>query len=75
MLAILLAIKKWHPYLVGHTFVIRTDQRSLKYLWDQRITTDSQQKWIVKLLGYDFVIEYKQGVENIAADALSRRDN
>ena len=44
MLAILLAIKKWHPYLVGRTFVIRTNQRSLKYLWDQRIATDAQQK-------------------------------
>jgi len=72
MLALVTSVKKWRPYLLGHRFVIRTDLRSLKFLWDQAIATEAQQKWLLKLMGYDFLIEYKKGHDNRAADALSR---
>jgi len=72
MLAIVVAVQLWRPYLLGHKFVIQTDQRNLKYLLEQRITTPEQQKWVSKLLGYDYEIVYKAGKENSAADALSR---
>jgi len=52
---------------------VRTDHHSLKYLWDQTIVIETQQKWLVKLVGYDFIIEYKKGSKNSAADALSRQ--
>lgn len=35
--------------------------------------TVAQQKWITKLIGYDFIMEYKNGKENKVADALSRQ--
>lgn len=72
LLAIVFAIKKWQHYLSVQSFVIRTDQKSLKYLLDHKLSTPFQQKWLSKLAGFDFSIEYKAGKENRAADALSR---
>ena len=47
----------------------------MKYILEQRIATPAQQKWLTKLLGYLFIVEYKKGNENKVADALSRRSD
>lgn len=39
---------------------------------EQRISTSLQQRWLSKLIGFDYTIRYKKGKENHAADALSR---
>ncbi|GAU28429.1 hypothetical protein TSUD_54810 [Trifolium subterraneum] len=72
LMAIGLAIQHWRPYLLGRKFVFSTDQRSLKQLLQQRISTAEQQNWAAKLLGNDFEIIYKQGKMNKGVDALSR---
>lgn len=74
LLALVLAIKKWRPYLLGQAFKVKTDQQSLKHLLEQRIGTPMQQRWVTKLLGYDMLVEYKKGKENKVADALSRKE-
>lgn len=60
------------PYLLGQRFIIHTDQRSLKYFLEQKKITPKQQKWLAKLMGYEYKICYCPGCENAVADALSR---
>nr|GEV60752.1 putative mitochondrial protein [Tanacetum cinerariifolium] len=59
-------------YLLNIYFKTKTDHFRLKYLLIQKLTTPFQLKWIPKLLGYDYEIVYKRGVDNAAANALSR---
>lgn len=68
LLALVTAVSKWRHYLEGHHFIIKTD------LLEQRITTPLQQKWLSKLLGLSYEIQYKQRVGNRVVDALSRRE-
>lgn len=75
LLAIVFAVQKWEQYLTGNPFIIKTDQKSLKWLLQQKISTPFQQFWLSKLLGFDYEIQYKQGKENMTADALSRVSN
>jgi len=70
--AITTAVKKWRQYLLGHHFVILTDHRSLKELMNQVVQTPEQHKYLARLLGFDYVIQYRVGKSNVVADALSR---
>lgn len=44
------------------------------HILTQQIQTPEQQKWITKLIRYDYEIQYKPGRKNKVADALSRVD-
>lgn len=72
--AIVMAIQKWKAYLLGRCFIITIYYQILKYLLDQKIGTHMQQKWLSKILGYDFVVQYKKGPKNRVADAFSRQE-
>jgi len=50
------------------------DHDSLKYILEQRLSSEEQQNWVTKMLDYDFEIIYKKGKKNVVADALSRKD-
>lgn len=65
-------MKKWHNYLQGRHFIIRIDHHSLNYFPSQRANNQFQQKWVAKLMGFDYEIHYKKAIENLVADALSR---
>ncbi|CAO2169811.1 unnamed protein product [Urochloa humidicola] len=72
-LAILLAVQQWRAYLQHNEFIIFTDQKSLTQLTEQRLHTHWQQKVFSKMLGLQYRVVYKQGIDNRVADALSRK--
>lgn len=70
--AIIIAIKKWRQYLLGHSFVILMDHGSLKELMAQLMPTPEQQKYLLHLMGYDFTIQYRSSRTIVVADVLLR---
>ncbi|CAM8951058.1 unnamed protein product [Rhodiola kirilowii] len=69
--ALVSAVQKWRHYLLGGHFIIHTDHQPLRAMMTQVIHTPEQQRWMAKLMGYDFEVVYKPGHDNQPADALS----
>lgn len=61
-LAVLEALKKWRHYLIANELLIRTDQRSLKFMTGQKVSEGIQQKLLLKQLEFNYKIEYKNGL-------------
>jgi hypothetical protein len=74
MLAILHAVQKWRPNLIERHSKVKTDHEILKYFLEQQLSSEEQQKWVTKMLGYDFEIIYKKGKHNFVANSLSRKE-
>ncbi|XP_074555934.1 uncharacterized protein LOC141811777 [Curcuma longa] len=73
MYALVRALETWQHYLWPKEFVIHTDHESLKHLKSQSKLNRRHAKWVEFIESFPYVIKYKRGMENIVADALSRR--
>ncbi|OMO70131.1 reverse transcriptase [Corchorus capsularis] len=71
--ALVRALQTWQHYLWPKEFVIHTDHESLKYLRGQQKLDKRHAKWSEFIESFPYVVRYKQGKENVVADALSRR--
>jgi len=77
LLAIVLACEHWAGYLEGSQcpILVRTDHQPLTWLNTRPVVTARLARWVARLTGYDFKIDYVKGKENVVADALSRRSD
>ena len=71
-LAVVWSIDELRHYLQGHKFLIRTDHLALKYLMTTKDLQGRLARWALKIMEYDFDIDYIKGKDNKVADALSR---
>ncbi|PKI36927.1 hypothetical protein CRG98_042684 [Punica granatum] len=71
--ALVRALETWQHYLWSKEFVIHTDHELLKHLKGQNKLNRRHSKWVEFIEMFPYVIQYKQGKENVVADALSRR--
>ena len=73
-LACVWAVERWHKYLWGRTFVLRTDHQALRSLLTTRGIGRAGMRisrWASRLMVYSFSVEHVRGDTN-PADALSR---
>lgn len=68
--AIVKAVKTFEPFLQAVPFTVHCDHRNLQYL--SKSTSSKLQRWRLTLAEFDFVIKHIPGLDNVAADALSR---
>ena len=67
------ALERWQHYLWPKEFVIHSDHEPLKLLKGEGKLNRRHAKWIEFIETFPYIIKYKQGKEDIVADALSRR--
>ena len=72
LLAIIRALAKWQMDLLGYSFEVWTDHRTLEYCGTQRDLLRRQAQWMEFLSHHDATIHYLLGKKNCAADVLSR---
>ncbi|KRZ44323.1 Retrovirus-related Pol polyprotein from transposon 17.6 [Trichinella pseudospiralis] len=74
--AIIEAIRHWKHYLTRRHFTIKTDQKSVSFMFSKRnvskIKNDKIMRWKIELSCYDFDIIHRPGKDNVTPDALSR---
>ncbi|KAF4650241.1 hypothetical protein FOZ61_000500, partial [Perkinsus olseni] len=70
--AIFQALERFRHYHIGHPLevVVLSDHRPLQ--WLKKASTPKLQRWLLATAQYKFTVKYRQGRENVVADALSR---
>nr|GEX03164.1 reverse transcriptase domain-containing protein [Tanacetum cinerariifolium] len=75
MLAVVYAFEKSRSYLIMNKSIVYTDHSALKYLFAKKDSMVRLLRWVLFLQEFTFKVIDTKGVENLAADHLSRLEN
>ncbi|TYK23473.1 reverse transcriptase [Cucumis melo var. makuwa] len=70
MLAVVHCLRAWRQYLLGSSFVVKTDNNATCHFFTQPKLTPNQARWQEFLAEFDFKFEHMKGSSNQAVDAL-----
>ena len=71
-------VRHWKHYLIGGRFSLKTDQRSVAYMFDRKqrgklkLKKDKIMRWGKEFSCYNFDFMHRPGEKNIPPDTLSR---
>nr|GEX33389.1 reverse transcriptase domain-containing protein [Tanacetum cinerariifolium] len=75
MLAVVYAFEKFRSYLILNKSIVYTDHSALKYLFAKKDSKARLLRLVLLLQEFTFKVVDTKGVENLAADHLSRLEN
>nr|GEU51203.1 reverse transcriptase domain-containing protein [Tanacetum cinerariifolium] len=75
VLAVVYALEKFRSYLIMNKSIVHTDHSTLKYFFAKKDSKARLLRWVLLLQEFDFKVLNTKGVENLAADHLSRLES
>ena len=72
LLALVIFMQQFRPYLLGRHFKLRTDHGSLTWLQQFKNPEGQLARWLERLQEFDFDIVHRKGSQHTNADSLSR---
>ncbi|XP_070003421.1 uncharacterized protein [Nicotiana sylvestris] len=72
LLAIVFAMEKYRPYLMGTKVIVHTDHAALRYLMSKKDFKARLMRWVLILQEFDLEIQDRKSSKNQVADHLSR---
>ncbi|KAK3020048.1 hypothetical protein RJ639_003361 [Escallonia herrerae] len=73
LLTVVHCLRVWRHYLLGSSFIVRTENTTVSHFLSQSKLTSKQARWQELLAEFNFMLEYRADSTNSVADALSRR--
>ncbi|GKA28195.1 reverse transcriptase domain-containing protein, partial [Tanacetum coccineum] len=75
LMVVVFAFDKFRSYLILSKTIFHTDHLALKHLFKKQDAKPRLIRWILLLQEFDIEIKDRKGIENVAADHLSRIEN